>query len=217
MTTTPLPGTIAQPVEHRLEIKKSVFLARLTPVDSVERADAVVTAIRKRDWDARHHCTALVVGERADRQRSSDDGEPAGTAGVPMLEVLRHRDVTDVVAVVSRWFGGVKLGAGGLVRAYGASVAAALDEAAWVDRVPLTHVTAEVPHADAGRVLASLHTWADAHGAVLDDPRYGAAATLALRVSPQDVDAARAEVAAITSGAVTALVGETTVVDRPRP
>ncbi|WP_084077708.1 YigZ family protein [Demequina sp. NBRC 110057] len=211
-----LPSTIASAVEHRLEIKRSVFLTRLTPVSSLEAADAVVASIRKADWDARHHCVALVIGPHGERQRSTDDGEPAGTAGVPMLEVLRHRDVTDVVAVVSRWFGGVKLGAGGLVRAYGSAVSAALDEARWVDRVPLTSLSLEVPHADAGRVLASLHTWADAHGAVLDDPLYGVAATLGLRVAPEAVDAARAEVAALTQGAVEAVVGETTIVDRLR-
>ncbi|WP_061962507.1 IMPACT family protein [Demequina flava] len=216
MTAAPLPATIAAPVEHRLEIKKSVFFTRITPVDSVERADAVVASIRKQDWDARHHCTALVVGVNADRQRSSDDGEPGGTAGVPMLEVLRHRHVTDVVAVVSRWFGGVKLGAGGLVRAYGSAVSAALDEAQWVDRVPLTALTIDLPHADAGRVLASLHTWADAHGAVLDDPVYGAVARLAMRVAPEQVDAARAEVAAITAGSAQAVIGDTGIVDRVR-
>ena len=211
-----LPATIASPVEVRTEIKRSVFLASLTPVTSLEAADAVVASIRKAHWDARHHCTALVIGPHGERQRSSDDGEPAGTAGVPMLEVLRHRDVTDVVAVVTRWFGGVKLGAGGLVRAYGSAVSAALDEATWVDRVPLTSLTLDVPHADAGRVLASLHTWADAHGAVLDEPKYGAAATLGLRVAPDAVESARAEVAAITAGAVETVVGETAIVDRPR-
>ncbi|WP_144268239.1 YigZ family protein [Demequina sp. NBRC 110055] len=211
-----LPATIARPVEVRTEIKRSVFLASLTPVTSVEAADAVVASIRKAHWDARHHCTALIIGPHGERQRSSDDGEPAGTAGVPMLEVLRHRDVTDVVAVVTRWFGGVKLGAGGLVRAYGSAVSAALDEAQWVDRVRLTALSLDVPHADAGRVLASLHTWVDAHGAVLDEPMYGAVATLGLRVAPEQVEAARAEVAALTAGAVEAVVGETTIVDRPR-
>ncbi|MFV0632756.1 IMPACT family protein [Demequina sp.] len=216
MSEPGLPSTIASAVEHRLEIKRSVFLTRLTPVATLDEADAVVAAIRKADWDARHHCTALVIGPHGERQRSSDDGEPAGTAGVPMLEVLRHRHVTDVVAVVSRWFGGVKLGAGGLVRAYGNAVAGALDEAQWVDRVPLTSLTLEVPHADAGRVLASLHTWADAQGAVLDDPVYAATALLGMRVAPEQVEAARAEVAAITAGAIEARVGDTSIVDRPR-
>ena len=211
-----LPSTIAAPVEHRLEVKRSVFLARLEPVDSMERADAVVAAIRKQHWDARHHCVAMIVGPHADRQRSNDDGEPAGTAGAPMLEVLRHRDVTDLVAVVTRWFGGTLLGAGGLVRAYGAAVTGALDAARPVERVPLTEMSLEAPHADAGRILAHLHQWAAAHGALLDDPVYAAAATLSLRVAPEDVAALQAEVAALTGGTLDAVVGDTRIVDRPR-
>lgn len=211
-----LRSTIAAPVEHRLEVKRSVFLAHLEPVDSVDQADAVVAAIRKQHWDARHHCTALIVGAHADRQRSSDDGEPAGTAGAPMLEVLRHRDVTDLVAVVTRWFGGTLLGAGGLVRAYGSAVSGALDAARWVDRVELTTVTAEVDHADAGRVLSYLHQWADNHQAVLDEPEYGSRARLRVRVAPDLVATLRADLAALTGGDVAARPGETSIVDRPR-
>jgi uncharacterized YigZ family protein len=214
--TAPVFATIAGPVEARLEIKRSVFLARLTPVLSREAAGAVVAAVRKEHWDARHHCTAMVLGLHADLQRSNDDGEPAGTAGLPMLEVLRKREVTDVVAVVSRWFGGVKLGAGGLVRAYGSAVTAALDQAAWLDRVALTRLTIDISHADAGRVLAALHTWADAHQAVLDAPTYGAAASLGIRVAPEHVDEARAEIAALTAGDVAFTVGSTEIVDRAR-
>ncbi|WP_062211687.1 IMPACT family protein [Demequina oxidasica] len=216
MTTRALPATIAAPVEHRSVIKKSVFLANAAPVASVEAADDVVASLRKRHWDARHHCTALVVGAYAERQRSSDDGEPAGTAGTPMLEVLRHRHVTDVVVVVSRWFGGVKLGAGGLVRAYGSAVSAALDEAAWVDRVPLTSLTMEVQQSDAGRVLAALHTWVDRHDAVLIEPTYGTAVTLGMRVKPGLVEAACAEIAELTSGTVEAMAGSTVIVNKRR-
>ena len=86
-------------------------------------------SMRAQHWDARHHCSAFVLGPRSELQRSSDDGEPAGTAGAPMLEVLRGAGVSDVAAVVTRWFGGTLLGAGGLVRAYGDAVRAALAEA----------------------------------------------------------------------------------------
>ncbi|WP_062529302.1 IMPACT family protein [Demequina rhizosphaerae] len=215
MTSSSLPSTIAAPVEHTLEIKRSVFLTHLAPARTVEEADAVIASIRKLRWDARHHCTALIVGTHADRQRSSDDGEPAGTAGVPMLEVLRRREMTDVVAVVSRWFGGVLLGAGGLVRAYGSAVAAALDEATVVHRALRTQVSMDVPHSDAGRVLAFLHQWVGAHDAVLDSPAYGQAATLSLWVPQDQVDALNADLAAHTGGAIATEAGEIRVVDVP--
>lgn len=215
MTDARLPSTIAAAVEHRDEVRKSVFLAHLAPVTSVEEADAVIAERRRLHWDARHHCTAMVVGPTADRQRSNDDGEPSGTAGVPMLEVLRHRNVTDVVAVVTRWFGGTLLGAGGLVRAYGGAVSSALDAATPVERVRMTRVTADVDHAEAGRVLAFLHQWAAAQGAVLDDPEYGRRARLGLSVSPDLVALLEDDVAALTGGQVTWRIGETAVVDRP--
>ncbi|MDN5727686.1 MAG: YigZ family protein, partial [Propionibacteriales bacterium] len=126
-TTWDLPATLAASVQHQLVIKKSRFLARVAPVANAGEADEVINAVRKQHWEARHHCVAMITGLAGDRARSSDDGEPSGTAGVPMLEVLRRRHLTDVVAVVSRWFGGTKLGAGGLVRAYSSAVSAALD------------------------------------------------------------------------------------------
>lgn len=211
-----LLSTIAAPVEHRLEVKRSVFLTQLTPVSSVEEADEVVAAARKEYWDAAHNCVALVVGPHGERQRSNDDGEPAGTAGAPMLEVLRHRGVTDLVAVVTRWFGGTLLGAGGLVRAYGGAVSAALDEAVLVDRVHLTRVTMLAPHADAGRLLAYLHQWVDENAAVLDEPVYADAVRLGVRVAPDLVANLQADIAGQTGGTVTAQVGETEIVDRPR-
>lgn len=121
--------SIAAPVEAEIEIKRSRFLARLEPVSDEETARAVVEEERSKYWDARHHCSAFVLGPSSDVRRSSDDGEPSGTAGMPMLEVLTGRELTDVVAVVTRWFGGTLLGTGGLVRAYSEAVSAALDVA----------------------------------------------------------------------------------------
>ena len=175
-------------------------------------ADAAIGRVRKLRWDARHHAVALIVGGQ---QRSSDDGEPAGTAGVPMLEVLRQRGMTDVVAVVTRYFGGVLLGAGGLVRAYSSSVAQALDQAVVVRRVPMTEVFVSVPHADAGRIDNALRDWAGAHEAVLDEPAYGADVRFALLVPPDRVGGLRDALAAWTSGTVVPVLGAERVTNVP--
>jgi len=208
------PSTIAAPVEHELVVRKSRFLALVHPVADVAEADAVVAAVRKRHWDARHHCVALVVGPHADQQRSTDDGEPSGTAGVPMLEVLRRRELTDLVAVVTRYFGGVLLGAGGLVRAYSTATSEALDRATVVRRSAATRVTVDVPHADAGRLHGVLRDWADGHDAALADVAYGATARFTLLVPPAALDAFDAALAAATAGALRAERGPTQVLSR---
>ncbi len=209
------PATIAAPVEHELVIKKSRFIARIEPVGSVEDADAVIAAVHKRWWDARHHCSAMVTGLLADQARSSDDGEPSGTAGVPMLEVLRRRELTDVVAVVTRYFGGVKLGAGGLVRAYSSAVSEALDLATLVHRRALTQATIEVDHADAGRFDNLLRDWALHHDAALGHPSYGARATFEVWVPAAEFDRLADDLAAASGGGVVPVAGVERVVDVP--
>lgn len=217
MPASAFPATIAAPVDHELVIKKSRFLTHLAPVSSPDEADAVIAEARRRAWDARHHCSAQVTGLRGDRARSSDDGEPSGTAGMPMLEVLRRRELTDVVAVVTRYFGGVKLGAGGLVRAYSSAVSEALDHAALVDRMLLTEVTLAVPHAEAGRFDNLLREWTSRHGAVLGETVYAAVAEFAVWTPDEAVTALVAEVAAASAGAVTAQVtGTERVIDVAR-
>ncbi|RPF21525.1 IMPACT family protein [Myceligenerans xiligouense] len=219
MTELALPRTLARPVDHELVIKRSRFLTRLEPVPDAAAANAVIARIRKEFWDARHHCVAMVLGLRADQARSSDDGEPSGTAGVPMLDVLRHRDVTDVVAVVTRYFGGVKLGAGGLVRAYSGAVSGALDVAAasgaMLRRRLLHEIEVPVPHADAGRIDNLLRDWAGSHGAVVEAPAYDDVARLRLLVPGAHLDALRADLAAASSGELSPEAGDSRVVDVP--
>lgn len=199
---TRYPATIGGAVEHELVIKKSRFIAHVAPVASSDEADAIIGAVKKRAWDARHNCSAQVTGTLGEAARSSDDGEPSGTAGVPMLEVLRRRELTDLVAVVTRYFGGVKLGAGGLVRAYSSAVSEALDLAAVVHRRMLTGVEVPVSHADAGRFDNLLREWVRCRTAVLDEPAYGSRATFRLWVLPEDVPVLAADVAAASGGAV---------------
>lgn len=212
------PSTIAAPIEHEIVITRSRFITTVAPVSpdaGVADAERVIAEVRRRRWDARHNCTAMVTGVLGDQARSSDDGEPSGTAGVPMLEVLRRRGLTDVVAVVTRYFGGVKLGAGGLVRAYSTSVSEALDRAAVVQRHALTRVTVDVPHADAGRVDNVLREWVRHHAATLGDPAYGAAATFELWVPETAIAPLRADLAATSGGTLDPVVGEQRVVDVP--
>lgn len=200
----PYPSTVGAPLEHEMVVKKSRFVTAVVPVRSVAEADAAIAAVRRRRWDAGHHCLALVVGLRADQQRSSDDGEPSGTAGVPMLEVLRRRELTDLVAVVSRYFGGTKLGAGGLVRAYSAAVSETLDLARIVRRTAAVRIAVTVPHADAGRVESVLRDWADAHGAQVDDVGYAEQARITLLVPSLHLPALDAALAAASGGQLTA-------------
>jgi len=209
------PSTVAATVEHEIVVTKSRFITTIAPVSDVAAAERVVQTVRRRHWDARHHCTAMVTGVLGDQARSSDDGEPSGTAGVPMLEVLRRRDLTDVVAVVTRYFGGVKLGAGGLVRAYSTSVSETLDRARVVHRRELTRVDLEAPHADAGRIDHLLRDWVGHHDATLDDPAYAAAVTFTVWVPDAEVDALRTQLAATSAGALEPVVGGTRIVDVP--
>lgn len=127
--------TISKDFSREIEIKKSRFICQLKRVKSEEEARDFISAVKKQHYKANHNCSAFAIGDRQEVQRSSDDGEPSGTAGVPMLEVLKKRQITNVCAVVTRYFGGIKLGAGGLIRAYAGSVAQALDEVGLVEIV----------------------------------------------------------------------------------
>ena len=120
--------TIKEDGQVQEEIKKSRFICHAKRVYSEEEARDFITTIKKEHYQATHNCSAFIVGERSEIKRTSDDGEPSGTAGVPMLGVLENHNLTNVCVVVTRYFGGIKLGAGGLIRAYAGSVALAVKE-----------------------------------------------------------------------------------------
>ena len=120
--------TIKEDGQVQEEIKKSRFISHAKRVYSEAEARDFITAIKKEHYKATHNCSAFIVGERSEIKRTSDDGEPSGTAGVPMLGVLENHNLTNVCVVVTRYFGGIKLGAGGLIRAYAGSVALAVKE-----------------------------------------------------------------------------------------
>jgi uncharacterized YigZ family protein len=195
--------TIARGAEAEVEVKRSRFRCTLARVEDEDAARGVIDGLRSRYWDARHHCSAFVLGPPPGRvERSSDDGEPAGTAGAPMLQALRGREVSDVVAVVSRWFGGTLLGAGGLVRAYGDAVRAGLDVAGTRRRARLREHLLDLDHADAGRVESELRL----RGVTVLDTTYGAGVTLRLGVPPEDEGKFAVVLAELPSGSATTTV-----------
>lgn len=120
--------TIKKNGQVQEEIKKSRFICHIKRVTTEDEAREFINTIKKEHYKATHNCSAFILGERSEMKRSSDDGEPSGTAGVPMLGVLENHQLTNVCAVVTRYFGGIKLGAGGLIRAYAGSVALAIKE-----------------------------------------------------------------------------------------
>lgn len=160
-----MPHTLAAPAHSELVIKKSRFIGCVQPVADRASAQAIVDALRAAHPDARHVCWALLAGGHS---AAVDDGEPGGTAGRPMLDVLRHQDLDGVLATVVRYFGGIKLGAGGLVRAYTDSVAQALLTAQKVVIVKVRTLRCQFPYAFEGLIRREL----DAAGAALLEARH---------------------------------------------
>ena len=203
------------PVVHEIEVRNSQFIAHLTRVDSEEQAREAIESVRREHRQARHVCTAFVLGARQQTRRSNDDGEPAGTAGAPILEALvrretaavdrpgapEARDLSDVCAAVVRYFGGVKLGAGGLVRAYSESVSSALDTVTLQRRVPraLWQVAAEPGQAGLWENEFRTAGW------TVDRVDYGARdvrITLAVSDGPEPTERLHAQVASLSSGRI---------------
>ena len=174
-TRCPMPQTLAAPAHSELIIKKSRFIGCVQPMADRASAQAAVDALWKQHPGAAHICWALLAGGQS---AAVDDGEPGGTAGRPMLDVLRHQDLEGVLATVVRYFGGVKLGAGGLVRAYTDTVAQALLTAPKVTLQRMALLQCQVPYALEGLLRREI----EAAGAELVDVQHGTLVTLQLRL-----------------------------------
>lgn len=144
--------TIKEYGSHELIIKKSRFICTLRRTESEDEAQAFIEEMKKEHWKANHNCSAYLIGENNHIQRASDDGEPSGTAGVPMLEVLKKRQLQNVTAVVTRYFGGTKLGAGGLIRAYGQVTSEALNHIGIVEKQLQQFVAVTVSYPVSGKL-----------------------------------------------------------------
>lgn len=131
--------------EHEINIQKSRFIAHIKRAETEAEAQEFIQTLKKKYWDASHNCSAYIIGEHDQIQKANDDGEPSGTAGVPILEVLKKKKLKDTVVVITRYFGGIKLGAGGLIRAYGKATSEGLNTGGIVERrlVQIVHVTVD--------------------------------------------------------------------------
>ncbi|MCR4689903.1 MAG: YigZ family protein [Lachnospiraceae bacterium] len=188
--------------------KKSRFIATLRPVETKEEAEAFIEEMKKKYWDAKHNCSAYILPadeERAEYVHSSDDGEPSGTAGKPMLSVLQGKELTGVACVVTRYFGGVLLGTGGLVRAYQDAVSEALAEAALYEQVAVRALYGNVDYTLWGK----LQNYLAANPAIgSDEPVYGEKVSIALRIPEELFNKVQKDLVEMTQGKVSWEVGE---------
>ena len=179
--------TIVKDFRQEIVIEKSRFICTLKKVHSEAEAQEFIKTIKKEFWDATHNCSAYIVDEMA--QRSSDDGEPSGTAGLPMLEVLRKNKLTNTAAVVTRYFGGIKLGAGGLVRAYTNSVAEAVKTTGIAQKVLVSKFSFIYDLNEVGKILNILY---QQQLFEIADVEYGLKAKVILKMKDSDKEAAEA-------------------------
>lgn len=145
--------SILKEASDSFEVKKSEFIGYSKPVETEEEAIEFIDEIKSKHKDATHNCSAYIIGENSIIQRFDDDGEPSGTAGIPMLEVLKREELTNLCVVVTRYFGGIKLGGGGLIRAYSKGSKVAVDAGVIVDKKPYTLISATYDYVHHGKII----------------------------------------------------------------
>lgn len=177
------------------EIQKSRFIAYTSHVETEAEARDFVAAIKKKHFDARHNCSAWVLGADSSQQKSNDDGEPGGTAGNPILEAIKQHGLTNVVVVVTRYFGGIKLGAGGLIRAYSHTASLGLEATPCLEVKPFCLMEAEMDYS----LLGTVENWIRNEELRTGETAYLDKVTLRLLVEPADCEAISTELTNLTA------------------
>lgn len=177
------------------EIQKSRFIAYTSHVETEAEARDFVTTIKKKHFDARHNCSAWVLGADSSQQKSNDDGEPGGTAGNPILESIKQHGLTNVVVVVTRYFGGIKLGAGGLIRAYSHTASLGLEATPCLEVKPFCLMEAEMDYS----LLGTVENWIRNEGLRTGETAYLDKVTVRLLVEPTDCEAISTELTNLTA------------------
>ena len=177
------------------EIQKSRFIAYTSHVETEAEARDFVAAIKKKHFDARHNCSAWVLGADSSQQKSNDDGEPGGTAGNPILEAIKQHGLTNVVVVVTRYFGGIKLGAGGLIRAYSHTASLGLEATPCLEVKPFCLMEAEMDYS----LLGTVENWIRNDELRTGETAYLDKVTVRLLVEPADCEAISTELTNLTA------------------
>lgn len=177
------------------EIQKSRFIAYTHHAETEDEARAFVTAIKKKHFDARHNCSAWVLGADSSQQKSNDDGEPGGTAGNPILEAIKNHGLTNVVVVVTRYFGGIKLGAGGLIRAYSHAASLGLNATPCLEVKPFCLIEAEMDYS----LLGTVENWIRNEQLRTGETSYLDKVTIRLLAEPDDCDSVSTQLTNLTS------------------
>lgn len=184
--------------------KKSRFIATVVPVDTEEEALQFIESMRKKYWNATHNCFAYVIGERCELQRCSDDGEPNGTAGRPMLDVLLGEKVHNIAVVVTRYFGGVLLGTGGLVRAYSSSIQAGLTSSKIITKIPGFKLSIKTDYTGLGKIQYILGQ----RGIPILNSEYAENVILEALIPAEEIDTVKTEITEGTNGRAGQEVGD---------
>src|ERR1700730_11558798 len=204
--------TVLTQAEETLLIKKSRFIGYTFPIQSEEEANSFLESIRKKHWDATHNCFAYVLGEQDSIQKASDDGEPSGTAGKPILEVIKQEQIKDVLVVVTRYYGGILLGAGGLIRAYSQTASAALHASKIVRRVLHQNIQLGIDYSWHGKIehIVAMHdSWQIA------DTQFTDRVVMQVNVPAEDIEICKAQMTDLTNGQAQIEVGELVYVSIP--
>ncbi len=201
--------TIKENGQAEIEIKKSRFICSFKRIETEDEAKEFIQSLKKEHWKANHNCSAFVLGAKNEILRSSDDGEPSGTAGVPMLEVLKKNELINVVAVVTRYFGGTKLGAGGLIRAYSGAVSHALTEIGIVEGRRQKEIFVEIAYP----LLGKLQHYLEQQNFFVKDSQFLETITLCVMVA--DEAAFKQAVTELLNGQVTFADGDYSYVETP--
>src|SRR5690625_4002083 len=190
--------TVKQNGTHEINIQRSRFIGYVGRISSEEEAQSFIQSIKKKHHDATHNCSAYLIGEHNQIQKANDDGEPGGTAGIPMLEVLKKLSLKNIVIVVTRYFGGIKLGAGGLIRAYSRATSETIKSTGIVKCELMKIVSITIDYQQLGRIENYIHQT----GFIIEDITYLEKVTLTVLVQLEALDHFTTELINMTSNQI---------------